>query len=263
MAPGPLRSFPRNAKNTVKTAYFGIFRCWHATRKDAANIGELPNLEEPIMTGSKKTSWAVISAALIVLGLAEAHAGGVNRQTCFKSGSAGARGRQMGERNGSRIVDALWARLGRSCDQLERLAQIVSETPLSRPMMSGEFAACFYQGYVDSLYDRVGDAYDRCQVKCFGEGLDIGRISAEGYCAASIAVGGLYDPGFIEQPPLPFCGESLVFGCKAQYVSTATQEIAACRAYTRGSFAETFDNSVRQDCFVPSDVPVIDGLFLF
>lgn len=189
-------------------------------------------------------------------------AGGITRNTCFRPGSAGDRGRQMGVRNASRIVQAIWARLGRTCDQLERLAQIISETPLSRAALGGEFAACFYQGYTDTLYDELAGTFDRCQVRCFSEGLDIGRISAQGYCAASIAVGGLYDPGFLEQPPLPFCGESLVFGCKTQYVVTATREFPGCYNYTAGWFAQTFDNSVRQDCFVPSDVPVRDGAFL-
>jgi len=208
----------------------------------------------------------IIPVALITLTLValmvvnQAHAGGfVNRQTCFQYGSAGDRGRQMGVRNASRIVNAMWARLGQSCDQLDRLAQIVSDTPLARPAMGGEFAACFYQGYVDTLYDSLAAAYDRCQVRCFSEGLDIGRISAQGYCAASIAVGGLYDPGFLEQPPLPFCGENLVFGCKTQYVVTATREIPACFGYTTGAFTQTFDNSVRQDCFVPADVPIRDS----
>lgn len=192
--------------------------------------------------------------------------GHVNRNTCFYPGSAGERGRSMGVRNASRIVDAVWARLGQTCDQLDNLAMVISETPLARPMQSGEFAACFYQGYVDALFDRVAAAYDRCQVRCFNEGSAIGEISAQGYCAASIAVGGLYDPGFISQPPLPFCGESLVLGCKSSYIATATHYTyqssygtESCYPFTRGAFAQTFENSVRQDCYVPSDIPIYDG----
>ncbi len=207
---------------------------------------------------------AALSAAAILL-LNRAHAypnsggfGYVTRQTCYQPGSAGDRGRQMGLRNGNRLVSSVWQRLGQTCDRLDHLARIISETPLARPYMGGEFAACFYLGYTDALFGGLESAYDRCQIRCFSEGTAIGRISAEGYCSASIAVGGLYDPGFIRQPGLPFCGQNLVMGCKSQYVQTATFDIPACFAYTSGAFEQTFENSVRQDCFVPSDVPIRD-----
>lgn len=216
------------------------------------------------MSNKKSFSFAILSTLVltaVALSSVESEAR-IRRNDCFRPGAAGARGRQMGVRNSARLFDAIWARLGRTCDQLDRLGQIISDTPLARSPMSGDFSACFYQGYTDTLWDKLGEAYDRCQVRCFGEGIEIGRMSAEGYCAASIAVGGLYDPGFIQQPPLPFCGENLVFGCKSEYVAAASYEIQGCRAYTAGAFAETFDNSVRQDCFVPSDIPIRDRLTL-
>ena len=72
----------------------------------------------------------------------------------------------------------------------------------------------------------------------------------------------LLDPGFIAQPPLPFCGSALVMGCKSEYVYTATVAIPACAPYTEGWFTETFDNTVRQDCFVPYDIPIrVHGRF--
>jgi hypothetical protein len=207
-----------------------------------------------VSIGSTLVSLAAVSLALS----ASAGASDLRRDDCLNMRRAGGRGHQMGVRNGQRLFNAIWAKLGRTCDKLDRLGTIISDTPLSAPMMGGEFAACFYQGYTDTLWDQLSDAYDRCQVRCFNEGTDVGRISAEGYCAASIAVGGLDDPGFIAQPPLPFCGENLVLGCKSQYVESATSEIQGCFAYTSGAYETTFDNSVRQDCFVPSDVPIRD-----
>lgn len=183
---------------------------------------------------------------------------GIRRNNCFAPGSSGAMGRQMGERNAKRLTDMVWYRLGATCNQLDRLAQIISETPLARPYRGGEFAACFYQGYTEQLWNSLDDVYTRCGVACFNAGAEIGHISAQGYCAASLAVGGLYDPGFISQPPLPFCGTSLVLGCKSEYVSVATYEFPGCSVFTQGHFTETFDNIVRQDCFVPSDVPIRD-----
>jgi hypothetical protein len=212
---------------------------------------------------TKSLSTAILSTlalSALALASADAHAN-FGRNDCFRRAD-GVRGRQMGVRNADRLFNAIWSRLGRTCDQLDRLGQIISDTPFARSPMGGAFSACFYQGYTDTLWDQLGAAYERCQVRCFGEGIEIGRISAEGYCAASIAVGGLYDPGFISQPPLPFCGQNLVFGCKSEYVSAASFEINGCRPYTTGGFTETFENSVRQDCFVPSDVPIRDRLTL-
>ena len=65
-------------------------------------------------------------------------------------------------------------------------------------------------------------------LRCFNAGVEVGNISANGYCAASLAIDGLLDPGFISQPPLPFCGQNLVFGCKTEYVSVATREFPGC-----------------------------------
>ncbi len=182
----------------------------------------------------------------------------ITRNDCFRRGTAGDMGRMMGVRNATRIVQAMWNRMGRLCTQVDRLAQIISDTPLARTASGGVFGACFYQGYVDTLWSQLDTVYNNCGVRCFSAGAEIGNLSAQGYCAASMAVGGLYDPGFISQPPLPFCGENLVMGCKSEYIAVATFEFPGCYAFTEGAFALTFDNTVRQDCFVPTDVPIRD-----
>jgi hypothetical protein len=220
-------------------------------------------LEKKMKNGTRPHAPKLISLALTCMALATVAApteasAQLRRNDCFAPGTAAAMGRQMGVRNAARIVQAVWLRLGQTCNQVDRLAQIISETPLARPMRGGDFAACFFQGYTDTLWDQLDQTYTRCGDRCFNAGAEIGRISAEGYCAASLAVGGLLDPGFISQPPLPFCGENLVMGCKAEYVSVATSQFPGCYAFTAGGFSNTFDNSVRQDCFVPADVPIRD-----
>ncbi len=186
-------------------------------------------------------------------------AGKLRRADCFKQGTAANMGRLMGDRNARRISQAMWARLGQTCDQVDRLAQIISETPLARPYQGGDFAACFYLGYTDGLWDELDKTYTRCGDKCFSAGAEMGHISAQGYCYASVALGGLLDPGFIAQPPLPFCGQNIVIGCKSEYVYTAMYDIPGCYEFTVGQFTETFDNSVRLDCYVPWDIPIRDG----
>lgn len=195
----------------------------------------------------------------------EAQAAGpvITRAMCNTRGRAGNMGKTIGDRNAARLVQNIWLRLGATCNQVDRLAEIITSTPLQRPTQGGEFAACFFMGYIDSMYNAIDIIYDRCGTACFNAGAEIGSLSAQGYCAASMAVGGLLDPGFIAQPPLPFCGSTLVMGCKSEYVYQATVGIPGCSRYTDGWFAETFDNTVRQDCFVPWDVPIRDRGFAF
>lgn len=211
-----------------------------------------------------KTAMAALACMTAVGAITEhAEAAHMRRSVCFDRYSAGARGRQMGERNAKRLFDAVWNRLGRDCSQLDRLVSVIAETPLQPPASRGEMQACFYQGYVETLFNNLDAASMRCEDACFSAGSDIGSISAQGYCAASMAVGGLDDPGFIEQPALPICGFNVVLGCKSKYIQTAVYDIRGCRPFTEGYFYETFDNTVRQDCFVPSDVPVRDGFAAF
>ena len=204
---------------------------------------------------------AVLALAALAQTGTTVQAGHFGRNECFVSGSAGQRGRLMGERNAKRLFDNIWGRLQQRCDQLDRLAGIIAETPLAPPQTRGAFQACFYQGYVETLFANLDGASNRCSDKCFQAGSEIGRISAQGYCMASMALGGLDDPGFIAQPALPLCGFNVVMGCKSQYIETSLFEIPACRAYTEGSFYYTFENTVRQDCYVPADVPIRDRRF--
>src|SRR4051812_26745027 len=92
---------------------------------------------------------------------ATANAAHYRRNDCFSYGSAGDRGRQMGERNALRLFNALWGRMGRNCANLDRLATVISDTPLARPAGGGIMAACFYQGYVETLFNQLDGASGR------------------------------------------------------------------------------------------------------
>lgn len=214
---------------------------------------------------SKKTVTSLVTLSLCIgMGAASltqtAHAEGhISRHECKSGAFESTMGHGMGRRNGGSLVRRVWQRLGGTCDKLDQLAQVISESPLAKPVRSGRFAACFYMGFVDTVWEEVEKIYDDCGNKCFDAGTQIGNISAQGYCAASIAVAGLLDPGFIAQPPLPFCGTNVVLGCKSEYVRVATSDYPGCYAYTEGSYREAFDNTVRQDCYVPTDVPIRTG----
>jgi len=180
----------------------------------------------------------------------------LRRQDCFNPQRAGFRGMQIGIRNASMIFDRMWRRVNFVCDDLERVAQIIADTQIRPPATGGEFAACFYVGYTDTLWSKLEQAYLGCSDACFSAGSAIGEISANAYCAASMSLGGLYDPGFIAQPSLRICGTEVVFGCKTAYLQTAISRTPGCFPYTSGAFTLTFENMIRQDCWVPEDVPI-------
>ena len=180
----------------------------------------------------------------------------LRRQDCFNPRRVGYRGMQIGIRNASMIFDRMWDRVGRVYDELDRVAQIIADTPIRPPSTGGEFAACFYVGYTDTLWSRLENAYLEGSRVCFSAGSAIGEISAQAYCAVSMALGGLSDPGFIAQPPLRMCGTEVVFGCKSAYLQYAMTRIPGCSTYTTGYFSATFENMIRQDCWVPEDVPI-------
>lgn len=231
-----------------------LISTWRSTRLEKGTLGK--SIERLLTTTSIA---APLLFTLLLTAMTSSNAQALMRADCFNPSRAGFMGKKMGERNAARIVQAIWARLGQTCNNVDRVAQIISETPLAKPMRGGEFAACFFLGYTDALWNQIDGIYDRCGTQCFNTGSEVGHISAQGYCAASLAIGGLLDPGFISQPPLPFCGQSLVLGCKSEYISVATFQFPGCSTYTEGGFTDVFENSVRQDCFVPQDVPIRDG----
>lgn len=99
------------------------------------------------------------------------------------------------------------------------------------------------------VWNRVADAYRGCNLDCFEDGVAVGQISASTYCSASIALGGLDSPGFLPQPPLPLCQNSIFAGCQSGYQSGAAS-VEGCSNYTAGQFDSIFKAYQSQDCHV-------------
>jgi hypothetical protein len=97
------------------------------------------------------------------------------------------------------------------------------------------------------MWTRLADVYRSCDLGCFDDGQAVGEISAAGYCGASVQLGGLPSPSFLDQPPLPLCENSIFVGCQQSYRSTAAST-PGCAAFTSGNFAQTFNESISQDC---------------
>lgn len=103
--------------------------------------------------------------------------------------------------------------------------------------------------YWRRVWARLAEMYRDCDMPCFDDGVAIGQMSAAGYCAASIAVGGLNSTGFTAQLPLPLCENSLFVGCQSGYQQTAAT-YPGCATYAQGSFEQIFNDSQSQDCHI-------------
>jgi hypothetical protein len=97
------------------------------------------------------------------------------------------------------------------------------------------------------VWNRMADAYRSCNRGCFDDGVAVGKISATGYCSASLAVNGLLGPGYLEQPPLPVCETSIYAGCIRGYQETPAS-IPGCLEYTTQSYHSIFQEYISQDC---------------
>lgn len=97
------------------------------------------------------------------------------------------------------------------------------------------------------VWHRMADAYSSCNRGCFDDGLAVGEISATAYCAASIALDGLFGIGHLEQPPLPVCETAIHIGCLQGYDRTSAG-FQGCSKYTTDSFYGIYNEYKSQDC---------------
>tara|TARA_Y100000590_G_scaffold449460_1_gene587596 strand:+ start:3050 stop:3460 length:411 start_codon:yes stop_codon:yes gene_type:complete len=94
------------------------------------------------------------------------------------------------------------------------------------------------------LWERIADVYSECDIGCFEDGEIIGEISAMGFCAASVELGGLTSVGAIDQPRMPLCETSIFVGCEQKYQQTA-QSFPGCNHYSKEPI---FQEYMSQDC---------------
>lgn len=141
-------------------------------------------------------------------------------------------------------------------DRCERISDVV--TRLSNRLLSimaqergGNFGRSFVRNrdFWESMLDRLSEALKSCDVDCFESGEAIGQISAMGYCAASVEIGGLNGGGFLAQNSVPLCETAVFAGCQRGYQQGA-REFPGCSVYMSGEFEETFAENLSQDCHV-------------
>jgi hypothetical protein len=137
------------------------------------------------------------------------------------------------------------------CDDLEAVADLqaliegivddLTDIPPS------ELAACRLQGQIVGLIAEVSDLQDTCEDTCIADGQFIGEISAQLYCALSIALDGLGLADLFERLATTVCGELFEDACDAEFFSTATSDVE-CAPFTVDPFDDVFHVAQNNQC---------------
>lgn len=157
-----------------------------------------------------------------------------------------------------------------SCDSLGDLLREISNDILSARTLPPEVIypgddreerlrkqyANQLRGFLDKpnfskmIMERLTMAFEGCDRLCFDDGVAIGVISGTGYCTASVDLDGISsDDGFRFQEALPVCETANFAGCQQGY-SQAVGSVPGCLDYATGSFEQTYNEFVSQDCHI-------------
>jgi len=113
-------------------------------------------------------------------------------------------------------------------------------------------AQCRLQGQVIGLVAEVVDLQDVCVDVCIADGRFIGEVTAELYCALSIALDGLGLAELFERLATTECGEAFQDACDAKFAEVATADLE-CLPFTiddpvTGNFEEVFLTAQNNQC---------------
>lgn len=137
------------------------------------------------------------------------------------------------------------------CDDLEaveNLQAIIEDIVAGlTDIPPSEIAACRLQGQIVGLLAEVSDLQNTCEDTCIADGQFIGEISAQLYCALSIALDGLGLADLFDRLATTVCGELFEDACDAQFFETATSDLE-CVPFTTDPFDEVFNIAQNNQC---------------
>lgn len=130
-------------------------------------------------------------------------------------------------------------------DQLQALIEDIVEDLVDIP--PSEIAACRLQGQIVGLLAEVADLQDTCEDTCIADGEFIGEISAQLYCALSIALDGLGLAELFDRLATTVCGELFEDACDGAFFDTATSDLE-CVEFTEDPFDDVFNVAQNNQC---------------
>jgi len=125
------------------------------------------------------------------------------------------------------------------------IAEIVDEVVI--PVGASEATQCHVLGQIAGLLAAIGDLQDDCTGLCIADGEFIGEISAQLYCALSIALDGLVPVEFFVRLATDTCGNLFQVSCDNAFESTAVDDLA-CLPFTEDTFTEIFREVQNNQC---------------
>lgn len=160
----------------------------------------------------------------------------------------------LGVRKGRNLADAAIARVGgldacEDLDALDALREIIAEVVdgIAVPVGATEAVQCHVAGQVAGLLAEIEELQEECGGICIADGDFIGEISAQLYCALSIALDGLVPVELFERLATDACGEAFQAACDAQFFETAATR-AACVPFTIAPFDDVFELTQNNQC---------------
>ena len=168
----------------------------------------------------------------------------------------------LGVRKGRSLARQAIASLGTVpdlCDDLEAIQElqdaatdITDAIPI--PPDAPETAQCHARGQFAGLLAELVELQELCGTTCITDGEFIGEVSAQLYCALSIALDGLGLAELFDRLATNACGELFQDACDITFLDVATDD-PLCLEYTLAPFEDVFDVAQNNQCAANPDVP--------
>jgi len=160
----------------------------------------------------------------------------------------------LGVRKGRNLADAAIARVGgldacEDLDALDALREIIAEVVdgIAVPVGATEAVQCHVAGQVAGLLAEIEELQEECGGICIADGDFIGEISAQLYCALSIALDGLVPVELFERLATDACGVLFQVSCDYTFEAVATSDLE-CLPFTEGPFTAVFREVQSNQC---------------
>jgi hypothetical protein len=160
----------------------------------------------------------------------------------------------LGVRKGRNLGASAVARVGgddacgdlAALDELRELIQAITDG-IAIPAPVTDVTRCHVFGQIAGLIAAVEDLVDECGEICTEDGEFIGAVSAQLYCALSIALDGLVPVELFVRLATDTCGDLFQIACDDLFETTAVLDLA-CQPFTEGTFTEVFREVQNNQC---------------
>ena len=157
-----------------------------------------------------------------------------------------------GKKLAAMIVKQAWLSVEQEPQRFDEMADAVRgsvSTAITnlQSQNPSDLVLCRAKGLSQGVCDSLGEIQDEVAGICLLDGEMWGELSADLYCALSIAFEGLDVVGLLPAAPVGLCGQSFEEGCEDTFADLTTGS-DECFDYTTGAFSAVFAESQHNLC---------------